>query len=137
MHAAQAALYEASGEVSRFEAEIKYILEGRSRVQAQIEQTKVQLSQWRERTEQLESDAAEMLLEKDMAVETHAALQEQLDMASEDLPELEARHRDALANMQSRREQYIQIEQKVAHAADEQRNADRQLNALAQRRERL
>ena len=137
VHAAQAALYEASGEVSRFEAEIKYILEGRSRVQAQIEQTKAQLSQWRERTEQLESDAAEMLSEKDMAVETHAALQEQLDMASEDLPELEARHRDALANMQSRREQYIQIEQKVAHAADEQRNADRQLNALAQRRERL
>ncbi|WP_164171216.1 hypothetical protein, partial [Stenotrophomonas maltophilia] len=36
MHAAQGALYEANSEVSRLEAEIRYVVESRNRIQQQI-----------------------------------------------------------------------------------------------------
>ena len=137
MHAAQAALYEANAEVSRFEAEIKYIMEGRSRVHAQIEQTKVQLTQWNDRKTQLADDADQMAVEREMALEEQAVRQEQLAISSEDLPQLETRHREALHTMQSTHAAYVQVEQKVARAADEQRNADRQISALVLRRDRL
>lgn len=137
VHTAQAALYEANTEVSRFEAEIKYILDGRARVQTQIEQSKTQLVQWQQRAEQLDEDAQNLILEQEIATEQHAVEQEQLAVASENLPELEARHRAALQAMQAEHASYVQVEQKVARAADEQRNADRQLGALAMRRERL
>ena len=137
MHAAQAALYEANAEVSRFEAEIKYIMDGRSRVHAQIEQTKVQLAQWNDRKTQLADDADHMTAEREMALEEQAIRQEQLAIASEDLPQLETRHREALHTMQSTHAAHVQVEQKVARAADEQRNADRQIAALVLRRDRL
>ena len=137
VHAAQGSLYEANTEVSRFEAEIKYITEGRARVQAQMEQIKAQLSQWQNRQSELEDEAHSAIAERESAEEEHAAQAEQLAMDSEEVPELEARHRDALTAMQSAHTQYVQVEQKVARAADDQRNADRQINLLIQRRERL
>ncbi|GHA74522.1 chromosome partition protein Smc [Formosimonas limnophila] len=137
VHAAQGSLYEANTEVSRFEAEIKYITEGRARVQAQMEQIKAQLSQWQNRQSELEDEAHNAVTERELAEQEHAAQAEQLTMDSEEVPELEARHRDALTAMQSAHAQYVQVEQKVARAADDQRNADRQINLLIQRRERL
>ncbi|MGL4768286.1 MAG: chromosome segregation protein SMC [Formosimonas sp.] len=137
VHAAQAALYEANSEVSRFEAEIKYITDGKARVQAQIEQSKTQLAQWQQRAEQLADDEQNLQLDQEIAQEQHAAQQEQLAQAAEHLPELESRHRAALYAMQTEHSQFVQLEQKVARAADEQRAADRQLAALAVRRDRL
>ena len=137
VHTAQAALYEANTEVSRFEAEIKYILDGRARVQAQIEQTKTQLNQWQDRAQQLDDDAQNLAAEKEEASEQQAVQQEQLAVASEGVPALEMQHREALQAMQASHASYVQVEQKVARAADEQRNADRQLGALTMRRERL
>lgn len=137
VHTAQAALYESNSEVSRFEAEIKYILDGRARIQTQIEQTKTQLVQWQERSEQLNDELQTLEADKETAVEEHAAMQEQLDVAVQGVPELEVRHKEALSTMQEAHARYVQIEQKVAHAADEQRNADRQISTLMVRRERL
>lgn len=137
VHAAQGALYEANTEVSRYEAEIKFITEGRARVQAQIEQIKTQLAQWQSRQTELANEYENLQFDKETAEEEAAAMSEQLAMDSEDLPTFELKHKDALQNMQNAHAQYVQAEQKVARAADEQRNADRQLAALAQRRDRL
>jgi hypothetical protein len=46
MQGAQGALYEANAEVSRLEAEIKFIVESRNRVQAQIAALTAQREQW-------------------------------------------------------------------------------------------
>ena len=49
MHAAQGALYEANAEVSKLEAEIRYVVESRNRVQAQIAALSAQGEQWRDK----------------------------------------------------------------------------------------
>ena len=137
VHVAQGSLYEANTEVSRFEAEIKFITEGRARIQAQMEQIKTQLAQWQTRQSELDDESENLINEREAAEEAHAAQTEQLAMDSDGVPALEARHKDALAAMQSAHAQYVQVEQKVARAADDQRSADRQMAVLTQRRERL
>ena len=46
MQGAQGSLYEANAEVSRLEAEIRFIVESRNRVQAQIAALTAQREQW-------------------------------------------------------------------------------------------
>ncbi len=137
LNAAQASMYEANAEVSRIETELRFMTEGRNRIEAQIEQIKTQLAQWGERQQQLIDDMDSMTAERLQAEEDQAVLADQLAAASEDMPEIEARHRESMQTMHDARAQLMQAEQSVARAADDQRNADRQLSNLVIRRERL
>lgn len=137
LNAAQAAMYEANAEVSRIETELRFMTEGRARIQTQIEQIKQQIEQWRQRQTELSDEMAQLTDERETAQEQAQILAEQLAVANDDLPELEAQHRNAMQAMQEARAQLVQAEQSVARAADEQRNADRQIAALVVRRERL
>ena len=137
LNSAQAAMYAANAEVSRIETELRFMTEGRARIEAQIEQIKQQVAQWQARQTQLLDDVDNLTAEREQALEDQAMLSEQLAVAHEDLPDLEARHRESMQKMQDARAQLAQAEQSVARAADDQRNADRQLANLVLRRERL
>ena len=137
LNLAQASMYEANAEVSRIETELRFMTEGRARIQAQIEQIKVQIASWQERQSSLSDDMAQLTAEREAAQEEQAIFAEQLAQASENLPDLESQHRNAMQTMHDARAQLVQAEQSVARAADDQRNADRQLSALTLRRERL
>ncbi len=137
LNLAQASMYEANAEVSRIETELRFMTEGRARIQTQIEQIKVQIGSWQERQSTLVDDMHNLTAEREQAQEEQAILAEQLAEASENLPELESQHRTAMQSMHDARAQLVQSEQSVARAADDQRNADRQLSALIMRRERL
>jgi len=137
MQGAQGALYEANAEVSRLEAEIKFIVESRNRVQAQIAALTAQREQWQSQAEKAQGDLEDA--EEQLAVaEEKAALAEEEAAAKHDaMPALEARWRDAQAELNAERGGIAQTEQALKLEAAHQRNADQQLQQLQQRHERL
>jgi len=137
MQGAQGALYEANAEVSRLEAEIKFIVESRNRVQAQIAALSAQREQWqmqaRKARDEIET-ASEALAEGE---EKAAIAQENAAAKHDALPALEARWRDAQAQLNEERAGIARAEQALKLEAAHQRNADQQLQQLQQRQERL
>ncbi|HEY4353222.1 MAG TPA: chromosome segregation protein SMC [Paraburkholderia sp.] len=137
MQGAQGALYEANAEVSRLEAEIKFIVESRNRVQAQIAALAAQREQWQSQAEKARGDLVDA--EEELAVgDEKAAIAEETAAARHDaLPALEARWRDAQTQLNDERAGIAQTEQALKLEAAHQRNADQQLQQLQQRHERL
>src|ERR1700758_409263 len=137
MRGAQDALYEANAEVSRLEAEIKFIVESRNRVQAQIAALTAQREQWQSQAEKARGDL-EDAEEQLAAGDEKAALAEEAAATKHDaLPALEARWRDAQTQLNDERAGIAQTEQALKLEAAHQRNADQQLQQLQQRHERL
>lgn len=137
MHAAQGALYEANTEVSKLEAEIRYVVESRNRVQAQLAALTAQREQWQAKAQQasgeLEQAEEELALAEGRTIEAQQAVEQQ----SEALPTLEAQWRDAQTLLNEQRTGIMQAEQALKLEAAHQRNADQMLQQLEQRRERL
>lgn len=137
VHGAQGRLYEANTEVSRLEAEIRYVVDARNRLQAQRTQLQAGIERAREEAEQCEAQLAQA--EDDLAA--GAAMAEEargrLDDAQFSLPALETRLRDAAASLSGQRADVARLEQALALSAQAQRDADRQLQQLSVRRERL
>ncbi|WP_153100130.1 chromosome segregation protein SMC [Paraburkholderia hayleyella] len=133
----QGALYEANAEVSRLEAEIKFIVESRNRAQAQIAALNAQHEQWQAQAQKAGDDLQDA--EEQLAVaEEKAALAEDTAAARHDaMPALESRWRDAQAQLNAERASIAQTEQALKLEAAHQRNADLQLQQLQQRHERL
>jgi len=55
-HQAQAKLYESTAEVGRLEAEIRYVVEGRQRVQQRLVSLAEQMAQWSDRKDEAEAE---------------------------------------------------------------------------------
>ncbi len=137
VHSLQGSLYEANSEVSRLEAEIRYVVDARNRFQQQ----RAQLLETIERARGEQQEGEESLAMAEEELELNAARVEEaraaLDDAQARLPELEERLRDAMATLSQQRGELAQVEQALALTAQSQREADRQLQQLAVRRERL
>jgi chromosome segregation protein len=134
---AQGRLYEASTEVGRLEAEIRYVIEGRQRVHQHLEQLSSQLSQW-EHQEQDAARTGEALFDDVAAAqEQEALLNAQLDEWAERFPEQEAALRAAQANMAAQQTRVQQVQQQLQVLAAEQRHVHEQLRQTAHRQERL
>ncbi len=137
MQGAQGSLYEANAEVSRLEAEIRFIVESRNRVQAQIAALTAQREQWQVQAQKARDEidtATEALAEGE---EKAAIAQENAASKHDALPALEARWRDAQAQLNEERAGIARAEQALKLEAAHQRNADQQLQQLQQRQERL
>ena len=111
MHAAQGALYEANAEVSKLEAEIRYVVESRNRVQAQIAALSAQGEQWREKAEQASEDLAQAEEELALSEGRTIEAQDTLAQRSDELPALEAQWREAQQLLNEQRAGIIQAEQ--------------------------
>lgn len=137
VHAAQTAMYEANTQVSRLETEIRHVADSRNRLHSRKSQLTTQIQEWEAQYQHCEEQIA--LLEEESAVsaeraeESHARVEE---MQSR-LPELENRLRQAAAERESLRSTLAGIEQNLALVGQQQRETNRQLQALEQRRERL
>ncbi|MEX3955580.1 chromosome segregation protein SMC [Trinickia sp. EG282A] len=137
MQGAQGALYEANAEVSRLEAEIKFIIESRNRVQAQIAALTAQREQWQMQAEKARGDLEDTEAQLAIAEEKAAIAEEEAAAKHDALPALEARWRDAQGQLNDERAAIAQTEQALKLEAAHQRNADQQLQQLQQRQERL
>ncbi|TAL52403.1 chromosome segregation protein SMC [Pandoraea sp.] len=137
VQAAQSGLYEANAEVSRLEAEIRFVVESRNRVQAQLAALSAQREQWLARSAQAQDELAEATEELSIAEERSARAQDEAATQGDALPAMEARWRDAQAKLNEQRGEIAQVEQALKLEAAHQRNADQSLQQLQQRQERL
>ena len=134
---AQGALYEASAEVGRLEAEIRFVVEGRQRAEARLVQIKEQTAHWAQQSEQaqqeIETLAEHALNGEEQAMLLAAQVQEQ----AMQLPDLEEALRTAQQRSNAQRGSVVQVQQHIQVLAADQRNIEEQSRALNARHERL
>ncbi|MGF6346384.1 chromosome segregation protein SMC [Variovorax sp. W2I14] len=134
---AQGKLYEASAEVGRLEGEIRFVVEGRQRVEQRLVQLREQMGQWGTRREEAEAEI-ETLAGKGVDAEEQAILlAAQLEEHDARMPELEEAVQRAQNEANSQRTTVSQVQQQIQVLAADQRNIEDQSRQLTQRSERL
>ncbi|MBI3383222.1 MAG: chromosome segregation protein SMC [Aquabacterium sp.] len=137
LHTAQGVLAEANLEVSRLEERIRYVVEGRQRVEQRLAELKGQNDQWAERKAAAEFELEE-LAEKMMATEEQAEiLAAQAEELAGNIPTFEDAVRAATTRANEQRGVAGQVQQQIQLLAAESRNIDDQSRQLNLRRERL
>jgi chromosome segregation protein len=137
LHGAQGSLAEAALEVSRLEERIRYVVEGRQRVQERIAGLNAQNEQWQRRNDEAAAEIAAIAEQIADAQLKSATLDEQAATAAAQLPAAEETLRHAQARSNAQRAEVAQVQQQIQLLAAERRNLDEQTRALRTRRERL
>ncbi|HEV7617075.1 MAG TPA: chromosome segregation protein SMC [Burkholderiaceae bacterium] len=137
MHQAQGHLYQTNSEIGSLEAQIKFVIESRSRLQSQLNSLTAQRDQWQRQGTQYQEDLAEA----ELHLEEHAARVEQAQEAAHQhndrLPALEQAWREAQLKTTESRGRIMQAQQQIELESAHQRNASNILATLTVRRERL
>ncbi len=134
---AQGKLYEASAEVGRLEGEIRFVVEGRQRVEQRLVQLREQMGQWGRRREEAEAEIETLAGAGVDAEEQAILLAAQLEEHDARLPELEEAVQRAQEQANTQRTTVSQVQQQIQVLAADQRNIEEQSRQLTQRSERL
>ena len=134
---AQGALYESTAEVGKLEAEIRFVMEGRRRVELRLAQLKEQTAQWDERAAQATEELEHLSGQGMNAEEQAEILAAQLEEQAGQLPTLEDAQRHAQGQANTQRQQVVQVQQHIQVLAAEQRSLDEQVRQLSVRRDKL
>jgi chromosome segregation protein len=134
---AQGLLYEASTEVGKLEAEIRFVVEGRQRVEQRLAQLLEQSAQWQSRQSDAQDELSHLAATSEEAAEQAALMQAQLDEQSAEVPQLEDALRQAQAKANAARNGVTQVQQQIQVLATEQRHLDEQARSLQMRHEKL
>ncbi|MGE8519896.1 MAG: chromosome segregation protein SMC [Alcaligenes faecalis] len=137
LHLAQSQLYEAGSQVSSLEAEIRHVLDSRSRMAQRREQLEQQQHDWIEQQEHCQQELENSEQQREEAAVKLEELQILLEEAQGALPDLELRVREQAQRRDEMRMALARLEQNLALAAQSQRDADRQIQGVEQRQERL
>ncbi|MEB0138556.1 MULTISPECIES: chromosome segregation protein SMC [unclassified Undibacterium] len=137
MHQAQGHLYQTNAEIGSLEAQIKFVIESRSRLQVQLQSLTAQRDQWQHQSVQLQDslDMAEIEVEE-LAMRAEQASETALSQ-HDTLPALELSWRQAQVSTTESRATIMQMQQQIELESAHQRNASNILNTLAARKERL
>jgi len=137
MHQAQGHLYQTNSEIGSLEAQIKFVIESRSRLQSQLNSLTAQRDQWQRQGQQHleELSEAEIQLEE-MAMRVEQS-QETAHQQQDNLPALENTWREAQLKTTESRGKIMQAQQQIELQSTHQRNASNILSSLSVRRERL
>ena len=137
LHQAQGHLYQTNSEIGSLEAQIKFVIESRNRLQSQLNSLTAQRDQWQRQGTQYQDDLAEA----EMHLEEHAIRVEQSQEAAHQhndrLPALEQAWREAQLKTTESRGKIMQAQQQIELESAHQRNASNILAGLTVRRERL
>ncbi len=134
---AQGRLYEASAEVGRLEAEIRFVVEGRQRVELRLRTLAEQATEWATRRHDAEAaleDLAELEL---LGEDKNEVLAAQLEEQAQHLPALEDALRQAQRTASDQRASVARVQQQIGVLAAEQRGIEEQSRQMDTRRERL
>ena len=137
MNQCQGLLYEASAEVGRLEAEIRFVVEGRQRALARIEQVKAQAAQWHDQSMQAQEELERLANQSADGDEQAEILQAQCEEQQTHLPQLEDAVRQAQNSTNEQRLRVVQVQQQIQVLAADQRNIEDQRRQMELRRERL
>jgi chromosome segregation protein len=137
LHTAQGHLYQTNSEIGSLEAQIKFVIESRNRLQSQLNSLTAQRDQWQRQGTQHQDDLSEaeiQLEEQGMRVEQ---AQQAVQDGNDKVPTLEQAWREAQLKTTESRGKIMQIQQQIELESAHQRNASNILSGLAVRRERL
>ena len=137
LHAAQGRFAEAQMEVSRLEERIRYVVEGRQRLQQRLAELQAQGQHWQERGQAAHVELDEVATQIAQAEEQSEILAAQAEDQAIKLPEVEELLRAAQARANEQRSLVTQVQQQIQLLAAESRNIDDQSRQLNLRRERL
>ncbi len=134
---AQGLLYEASTEVGRLEAEIRFVVEGRHRVEQRLITLKEQAAQWATRRDDAQEEIENLLELAMVGEEKTELLAAQVEDQALQLPDLEEALRLAQKGANEQRASVAQVQQQIQVLAADQRSIEEQSRQLDSRRERL
>jgi chromosome segregation protein len=137
MHAAQGALYQTNSEIGSLEAQIKFVIESRSRLQTQLNSLTAQRDQWQRQSTQFQDELSQAEIELEEHAMQVAEAQQTVQHKQDGLPALEENWRAAQLSSTESRSRIMQAQQKIELESAHQRNASNILAGLTQRRERL
>lgn len=137
LHASQGRFAEAQLEVSRLEERIRYVVEGRQRVETRLAELQAQNQQWQERSEQAQGELETIAEQIATAEEQSEILAAQAEEQTANLPNSEDAVRAAQGRANEQRGLVVQVQQQIQVLAAESRNIEEQSRALRTRRERL
>jgi chromosome segregation protein len=137
LHQAQGHLYQTNSEIGSLEAQIKFVIESRNRLQSQLNSLTAQRDQWQRQGTQFQDDLAEA----EQHLEEHVVRVEEARQSAQEhndrLPALEQAWREAQLGTTESRAKIMQAQQQIELESAHQRNASNILGSLAVRRERL
>jgi len=137
LHGRQGELAEAQLAVSRLEERIRYVVEGRRRLEQRQLELRTQNSQWAER-QQAARDELEGIATQSASAQEHAELlAAQAEEQQAGLPAAEEALRAAQATSNAQRAVVTQVQQQIQVLAAESRSLEEQARQLGTRRERL
>ena len=110
---AQGLLYEASAEVGRLEAEIRFVVEGRQRVEQRLAQLKEQIAQWATRKEDASAEIETLAGQAMDSEEKSQLLAAQAEEQATALPELEDQLRNAQTKANAQRGSVNSVQQQI------------------------
>ena len=134
---AQGLLYEASTEVGRLEAEIRYVVEARQRVELRLHTLQEQATQWVSRSEEAQAELESLSELELLGEEKSELLSAQVEDQAQQLPELEDAWRTAQRVANAQRASVAQVQQQIGVLAAEQRSVEEQSRQQDTRRARL
>ncbi len=137
LHVAQGALAEASLEVSRLEERIRYVVEGRQRVEQRLAELKAQSEQWAERQAEAGAELSQIAEQIAAADEQGEVLAAQAEEQAAGLPGFEDAVRAAQQRSSEQRTLVAAVQQQIQVLATESRNVEDRQRQLNVRRERL
>ena len=133
----QGLLYEASTEVGRLEAEIRFVVEGRQRVEQRLVTLTEQTAQWVVRRDDSQAEIENLGELAVLGEEKNELLAAQVEEQAQQLPDLQdALHRAQVA-ANEQRGSVAQVQQQIQVLAAEQRSIEEQWRQQGARRERL
>jgi chromosome segregation protein len=137
LHASQGTLADAQLEVSRLEERIRYVVEGRQRIEQRLAELKGQSDQWAERRLSAQSELETVAAQIDVADENATVLAAQAEEQAARQPQLDDELRAAQGEADAQRDIVGEVQQQIRLLAAEGRNIEEQSRQLESRRERL
>ena len=137
LQVSQGSLADASLEVSRLEERIRYVVEGRQRVEQRLVELRAQNAQWAQRQDEARAEIESIGTQIDEAQERVALLEAQASDVASQWPTLEEGVSAAQARSSDQRGEVAQIQQQIQVLAAESRSLDEQSRQEQARRERL
>jgi chromosome segregation protein len=137
VHAAQGGVLQINAEIGRLESEIRLILDGRTRLAAQVETLGATRERRVQEAEALTARAADLQRQIDVLAEQAREAAAAGDAHEGTLPAREEAYRTAREALEKARADAALAEQSIESIGVEQHALDRQLGSLQQRRERL
>ncbi|MEY4752120.1 MAG: chromosome segregation protein [Pseudomonadota bacterium] len=137
LHAAQGELSQAALEVSRLEERIRYVIEGRQRVQARLDELAEQDGQWRTRSDDASVELEGIAEQIAAAEERGEILAAQAEEQELELPRWEDALRAAQQRANEQKGRVQQVQQQIQLLAAESRNLDERSRELRTKRDRL